>query len=84
VSANALCSTLQSYANVSHDYKKERPQKERENRYISDHGEQRVREFRRGGVVNIVRWYKEVRMKGRFESALLLLDVALHKTTLTK
>jgi hypothetical protein len=45
-------------------------QREREkgNQCVSDHGEQGRSEFKGGGVANIVRWYKEVREKGNFDS----------------
>jgi hypothetical protein len=48
--------------------KKQEPEREKGNRRVSEHGEQGRSEFKGGGVANIVRWYKEVREKGNFDS----------------
>lgn len=67
MSVNVLCSALQSY--ISHSSKKEHPERERGNPCISDSGEYGMSELRVGGMVNIVRWCKEVKRNGTFESA---------------
>lgn len=65
VSVNEFYNTHKSYANISYNHKK-KYLKGKE--YTSDCGEQKMSELQQGGVLDRVRWYKEVRVKGNLQS----------------